>query len=55
MEPDIPRDEYLRIMKLIGDESSPVGIDAAKTHVIIIHKLLELERRLERLEERVGS
>ncbi len=47
---DIPQDEYARIEKLIESADSPVGIDAKKTHIIIIHKLLELERRLSRLE-----
>ena len=51
METEIPREEYERIQKLIGDETSPVGIDAKKTH-IIIHKLISLEKRLGRLERR---
>jgi hypothetical protein len=54
MEQEIPRDEYERIQALIGDETSPVGIDAKKTHIIIIHKLISLEKRLARLE-RVGG
>ena len=52
METEIPREEYERIQKLIGDETSPVGIDAKKTHIIIIHKLISLEKRLVRLERR---
>jgi hypothetical protein len=28
-----------------------VGIDAKKTHIIIIHKRPEIERRLEKLED----
>jgi hypothetical protein len=51
---DIPREEYERIESMIGDESSPVGIDAKKTHIIIIHKLNALERRIARLEAREG-
>jgi len=31
--------------------SSPVGIDAKKTHIIIINKLIEIEKRLEKLEK----
>jgi hypothetical protein len=53
-ETEIAREEYDRIAELIGDDTSPVGIDAKKTHIIIIHKLLSLEQRLARLEERVG-
>lgn len=52
---EISRDEADAIAEVIRSEDSPVGIDAAKTHVIIIQKLLALERRLERLEERLGA
>ena len=47
--------EAERIEELIASEASPVGIDAKKTHVLIIQKLLEIERRLERIEARLES
>ena len=50
MKIDIPADVYADIAELIGSEASPVGIDAKKTHIIILHKLIEIERRLARLE-----
>ena len=50
IEPDT---ESRRIEELIGSETSPVGIDAKKTHVLIIQKLLEIERRLERIESQL--
>ncbi len=53
MDERILPEEYARIERLIGDASSPVGIDAKKTHIIIIHKLTELEQRLGRLEAAV--
>jgi hypothetical protein len=53
MEHEIPQEEYARIQQLIGDDTSPVGIDAKKTHIIIIHKLISLERRLSQLEDAV--
>ncbi len=28
-----------------------MGIDAKKTHILILHKLAEIEKRLERLEK----
>lgn len=49
---DIPDEEYRRIEKLIESDASPVGIDAKKTHIIILHKLIEIERRLEALEHK---
>lgn len=47
---DIPPEAYERIAREIESDDSPVGIDAKKTHVLILHKLLELEARLEHLE-----
>lgn len=48
----IPRSEYQRIEKMIASDQSPVGIDAKKTHIIILHKLREIERRLDKLERK---
>ena len=52
MDPEIPASDYGEIEDLIASDESPVGIDAKKTHVIIIHKLMRIEERLERLERR---
>ena len=49
---DIPDEEYRRIEQLISSDASPVGIDAKKTHVLILHKLIEIERRLDVLEHK---
>ena len=53
MSLDVPAEDAERIAEVIASAESPVGIDAKKTHVIIIQKLVEIERRLERLEERL--
>ena len=50
MEITIPDDVYNNISRIISREASPVGIDAKKTHVIILHKLIEIEHRLSRIE-----
>lgn len=47
--------EYERIAREIESDESPVGIDAKKTHVLILQKLARIERRLTRLEERMGE
>lgn len=39
------------IEREIASDSSPVGIDAKKTHVLIIRKLEEIEKRIARIEE----
>ena len=51
MDNDIPRQEYEEIERLISSDASPVGIDAKKTHILILHKLSEIEKRLRRLEQ----
>jgi len=47
----IPAAAYTAIEQMISSEESVVGIDAKKTHIIIIHKLMEIEKRLKALEE----
>ena len=42
--------EAARIEKIIADSDSPVGIDAKKTHILILQKLLDIEARLDVLE-----
>ena len=49
---DLSSEEYERIATMIADETSPVGIDAKKTHILILHKLNSIEQRLARLEKR---
>lgn len=50
MNLNISDKEYKEILKEIESEDSPVGIDAGKTHVLILQKLLNIENRLEALE-----
>ncbi len=47
---DIDEKTYHEIEQLIHSDDSPVGIDAKKTHIIIIHKLMQIEKRLDALE-----
>ena len=51
MNIDIEKEEYDKIAEMIHSDSSPVGIDAKKTHILILHKLMEIEKRLEALEK----
>jgi hypothetical protein len=52
---DIPRETFEAIEREISSDTSPVGIDAKKTHVIILHKLREIEAHLIRLESRLDA
>ncbi len=50
MNLNISDQEYEEILDQIKSDDSPVGIDAGKTHVLILHKLMNIEKRLETLE-----
>ncbi len=44
-----------QIAKEIHSDTSPVGIDAKKTHVLILEKLIQIEKRLERMETKLDK
>lgn len=44
---------YDKIAREISSDESPVGIDAKKTHIIIIEKLMKIEKRLEAMEQKM--
>ncbi len=47
------KDLYDKIAKEIHSDTSPVGIDAKKTHILILQKLIKIEERLDRIEGKV--
>ncbi len=55
MDIDLEEETYAEIVKMIHSDSSPVGIDAKKTHVYIIHMLQQIDKRLAALENRAGK
>lgn len=52
---NIPEEEYRRIEEEIFSDQSPVGIDAKKTHVMILYTLGEIVRRLEKIEKSLAG
>ena len=52
---DVPQDIFASIEQEISSETSPVGIDAKRTHIIILHKLQEIDERLKRIEGKLGE
>ena len=42
------------IAEVISSDESPVGIDAKKTHVLILSALADIQRRLGHIEARLG-
>lgn len=51
----IAKEQYEAIAQEIHSDTSPVGIDAKKTHVLILEKLLAIEHRLQRIEEKLSD
>ena len=51
----VPQDHLEEIGNLIQSADSPVGIDAKKTHIIIIEKLLDVEKRLQSIERALSK
>jgi len=52
---EIPDDIRSQLEAEIGSDSSPVGIDAKKTHVLILFKLQEIEKLLASIEARMAE
>ena len=52
---EIDKETYDQIAEHIHSDESPVGIDAKKTHILILHKLAEIEKRLDALEKQSKS
>lgn len=50
---NISEEDYKAIQTMIESTESPVGIDAKKTHILILKKLVEIEDRLARLEKQM--
>lgn len=46
---DVPKETYEQLKQLIASDDSPVGIDATKTHIHILYRLMEIERKLDAL------
>ena len=53
MKFEIDAKTYAEIAEVIHSDESPVGIDAKKTHILILNKLQEITLRLERLEQQI--
>jgi len=54
MNYNINEKSYNEIAKLI-ESHGPVGIDAKKTHIIIINALAELHTKIDKLEKEIAE
>ncbi len=50
---NISENDYKKIEELISSDESVVGIDAKKTHILILHMLQNIQDRLGNLENRL--
>ena len=52
---ELSNEAYRKIEEMISSDESPVGIDAKKTHVLILHQLRVIEERLGLIEASLKS
>lgn len=52
---DVNQSDFDRIAAIIHSDASPVGIDAKKTHIMILSMLEKMSERLSRLEQKVDN
>lgn len=52
---NIPESNYKEIEDLISSDESVVGIDAKKTHILIIHMLQQIQDQISGLEKRLAD
>jgi len=50
MDFDIDDKTFNEIAEIIHSDTSPVGIDAKKTHILILYKLQEIQNQLKKQE-----
>ncbi len=55
MSINIKPEEYQEIEKIITSDDSPVGIDAKKTHILILHQLGRIAARLDAVEAQLAK
>ena len=51
----IDQKRYDEIAEIIHSDTSPVGIDAKKTHILIIAKLEEMAKEIEKIRAKLDE
>jgi len=52
---EIEETTYNQIAETIHSDNSPVGIDAKKTHILILNALAQLNEKIDRLEKEIAE
>ena len=55
MKFEIEQKVYEEIAAVIHSDKSPVGIDAKKTHILILDQLQKINERLEHIEQQMDK
>lgn len=55
MDFNIDETTYNEIAETIHSDASPVGIDAKKTHILILKALSDLNEKVDRLEKEIAE
>jgi hypothetical protein len=52
---DVPQEIYEQIKAAITNKDSVVGIDALHTHILVLHRLIQIEAKLDALNEKLAA
>lgn len=55
MNLEVDKKTFDEISKIIHSDNSPVGIDAKKTHILILNELSQLNEKMDRLEKEISE
>ena len=55
MNLEVDKKTFDEIAEIIHSDSSPVGIDAKKTHILILNALSQLNEKMDRLENEISE
>ena len=55
MNLEVEKQTFEEIAKVIHSDASPVGIDAKKTHILIIKILSDINKRLDKIEKTLNE
>jgi divalent metal cation (Fe/Co/Zn/Cd) transporter len=50
---NVPQEIYEQIKAEITNKESVVGIDALHTHILVLHRLMQIETKLDALNEKL--
>ena len=52
---EVDETTYNKLAAVIHSDASPVGIDAKKTHILILNALAQINEKVDRLEKEIAQ